>query len=193
MSKCPTLCQYRPCAIEKISISQMIPLTPQHLLLSRKQPYFSHSQVFHFTLQDLKGSGCLGPTTAMDRNHLCTLSCILKGKGFDPRNWGAAGLNPSEIDVDAQRLAFEAYARAHIPLVLEEPPVMLLCHPKDPTKASHKSYWATVKDKEDVDAPSKPCKLKALDVVDSDCRGASSMAGTLVLQMLWQVVATQCL
>ena len=36
-----------------------------------------------------------------------------KGKAIDPRNWGSAQIPEEEMDVEAQRRAFEAYARPH--------------------------------------------------------------------------------
>jgi hypothetical protein len=38
-----------------------------------------------------------------------------KGKGVDPQNWGAAGIDSSELDVGAQRQAFEAWIAARPP------------------------------------------------------------------------------
>jgi hypothetical protein len=36
-----------------------------------------------------------------------------KGKGTDPHNWGNAQLSDSDLDVDAQRVAFESFAKNH--------------------------------------------------------------------------------
>lgn len=47
-----------------------------------------------------------------------------KGKGPDFRNWSAAGLEPSEMDIEAQHLIFKSYAKAHASKILKEPPVM---------------------------------------------------------------------
>jgi hypothetical protein len=32
-----------------------------------------------------------------------------KGKGFDPRNWGNAGIEPEELDPEAQREQFQLW------------------------------------------------------------------------------------
>ena len=37
-------------------------------------------------------------------------SSNLKAKGADPRNWGLAGIDLSEMDIEVQHLAFESYS-----------------------------------------------------------------------------------
>ena len=110
-------------------------------------------------------------------------SSNLKGKGADPGNWGAVGIDPNEMDIDAQRLAFESYAKAHELSILEEPSVTPVRRAEDAPKAPRKSYRASVEEVEDVDEPLKPQKLKAPAVVlkseaDSEGARASSMAAT---------------
>ena len=106
-----------------------------------------------------------------------------KGKGPDPRDWGAAGLEPSEMEIEAQRLAFESYAKAHALKILEEPPVAPVQHLEDAPKASRNLYRASVEEVEDVEAPPKPQMTKApvvalKSVADSEGARASSMAET---------------
>lgn len=70
-------------------------------------------------------------------------------------------IDPYEIDVNTQHLAFESYIKAHAPGIFEKPSVMPVHHLEDAPKISHKLYQASVGNEKEVEAPSKPCKLKS--------------------------------
>ncbi|KAF9012337.1 hypothetical protein BDQ17DRAFT_1419734 [Cyathus striatus] len=62
---------------------------------------------------------------------------VQKGKGPDPSNWGGAGLDESEVDIDAQRAAYESFKQS---------------------RSSHTAATSTVEDVHDTPKSSKKNK-----------------------------------
>lgn len=83
----------------------------------------------------------------------------LKGKSVDPRNWGAAGIDPSELDIESQRRAFNTWASAQnfaggeIAPEAFAVPRSELHRRETPPHVDKKHYKATVEEVADNDAP----------------------------------------
>ena len=80
-----------------------------------------------------------------------------KGKGPDPGNWGAAGIEVSEMNIEAQQAAFDAYAQQHSANTSEN---LLTVTPIKGQDNLHNwnKYQPTVEEIVDTDEPSKPVK-----------------------------------
>ena len=76
-----------------------------------------------------------------------------KGKCPDPRDWGNAGIKASEMDIGAQRAAFEAYTREHLAKIPVNPTTPIKGHNTSHTRGK---YQASVEEVDDINEPSKP-------------------------------------
>jgi hypothetical protein len=79
-----------------------------------------------------------------------------KGKGPDPRNWGVAGIEASEMNIEAQRAAFDAYAVEHLTKKASEN-LLTPVNGRDNPHTRNK-YRATVEEIADMDEPLKSVK-----------------------------------
>ena len=80
-----------------------------------------------------------------------------KGKGADPGNWGAAGIEVSKMNIEAQQAAFDAYAQEHSAKTSKNLLTIMPIKGQDNLHNRNK-YRSTVEEIVNTNEPSKPVK-----------------------------------